>query len=149
MEAMGGGISFSGINKIVIHAINGKLSEDDMSLPSEQEASPNFCVFQKEWEAETSGKRKDEKPSLIGVLGRIYGAEFMWGGFYKLCWSFFVITGTFFFVRGLLLYADPEKKSPFDSDLPGYLLIALFVLDAYFLGILLSFMQCTDSPHPS
>jgi ATP-binding cassette, subfamily C (CFTR/MRP), member 1 len=144
-----GRISFSWINKIVSHARNGKLSEDNMPLPSEQEADPNFSVFQREWEAETAGKSKDEKPSLLEVLRRIYGTEFMWGGFFKLCWSFFVIMGAFFFVRSLLLSVDPEKESPYDSDLAGYLLMAFFFVDAYFLGILLSFLQRINSPHPS
>jgi ATP-binding cassette, subfamily C (CFTR/MRP), member 1 len=127
-------LSFSWINKVVSHARKGKLSEEHMPLPEEQEAEPNFSVFQKEWDAEVSSKSKDEKASLLSVLKKIYGKEFMLGGLFKLGWSFFVIMGAFFFVRSLLLYVDPKKKSDYDSDLAGYLLMAFFFVDAYLLG---------------
>ena len=54
---------------------------------------PRTCP-QKAWKQECDSKRaKGLKPSLSRALWRAFGAEVMVGGFWKLCWSVFVILG--------------------------------------------------------
>jgi ATP-binding cassette, subfamily C (CFTR/MRP), member 1 len=125
---------FSWMNKIVFDARKGKLTKENLPLPESQQSKRNFELFQKEWEKEINLNKDGKLPSLIKPLWKIYGKEFMIGGAFKLCWSFLVIMGAFFFVRSLILFVDEKRESPYDSNRAGYLLMCCFFVDACLLG---------------
>jgi len=127
------GFSFDWVNKIVSAGRKGELEEQHLPLPKDQRAEVNFDRFQTEWAKELQQGSK-KPPSLLKVLWCLYKGEIMLGGLFKMLWSLFVILGAFFFVRSLLQYVDDSVTSPYDSDIAGWILVAGFFLDAWFLG---------------
>ena len=127
-------LSFSWMLAPVRKARSGTLSVDELYFPDEYTTDHIYDDFEKNWATEMQSEKTTGKaPSLIRTLFRSYGKTYMLAGLCKVAWSILVISGAFYFVRSLLLFANDDL--PYNKQWHGWTLSACFFVDAYLLGM--------------
>lgn len=124
-----GHLSFGWVDGPIKKARKNELELENLYLPKAAEAAKCYSEFEQMWASKTDPNGKKLKNPLLSSLWALYGKQFLLGGFFKLGWSFFVISGAFFFVRSLLMYVDEDEDDhPFTEDWTGWpLAIGFFV----------------------
>lgn len=93
-------LTFCWMGQVVSSARRGELSLSSLFLPQENLSQNSYENFQKNWEDELAlQKSGDTKPSLLRAMRKTYFKDYFIAGIFKACWSIFVITGAFYFVR--------------------------------------------------
>lgn len=135
-----GHLSFGWVDSPIKKARKNELELENLYLPEATEAQKCYSEFETAWTRNTAPEAKKLKDPLLSTLWGLYGRSFLVGGFFKLGWSFFVISGAFFFVRSLLLYVDEDEDDhPFVEDWTGWpLAIGFFVSSVLWGTIILS-----------
>lgn len=135
-----GHLSFGWVDSPIKKARKNELELENLYLPAATEAQKCYSEFETAWTRNTAPEAKKMKDPLLSTLWGLYGRSFLVGGFFKLGWSFFVISGAFFFVRSLLLYVDEDENDhPFAEDWTGWpLAIGFFVASVLWGTIILS-----------
>lgn len=133
-----GHLSFGWVDGPMKKARKNELELENLYLPKEAEAAKCYSEFERTWNANIAPDAKKLKNPLLSSLWSLYGRQFLIGGFFKLGWSFFVISGAFFFVRSLLMYVDEDEDDhPFVEDWTGWPLAIGFFVASVLWGELL------------
>ena len=136
-------LRFAWVDPLIRKGLKGEtLTLEELYLPDDSHADEVYERFSVAWETaladrNTKGKDTTSRALLLGVLVRLFGRQYAWGGLFKLLWGALVIAGAFYFVRSLLLFVGPEDKAgPYDKPWTGWVLSAGFFCAAVLWGAL-------------